>query len=294
MAQQDDPFGFGSAFDGIALDAPVPVQHVAVQRNSSYTQTNADSPNTPTRKARQIVFDREEETPKYTIQSKQNDSSSDDASLDSPDSPRDKQGARYSSSSIDREDKYDSVNLEGYSPSVYTAALQRDAQVYRDTTNNNLVTKNLAILISGIARISVMDGTTTLFTVLINSKEEKLEMIDAKNQLVAYIQKSPLALHPRYKLRLPNGFRVGKCTRRFKPALERKFNYRKADTREIMKMVGNLGSYSIIKNINQRVGTLQVGDRTGVYSAQVRAHPVDVFHIIALLLIGVLDHMSSV
>jgi hypothetical protein len=282
---------FNGAFDDLALDAPV-ANNNNQQKNTSFRSPDS-SLTTRSSTARPIVFDPEDNVPKQSQRSfsgriNDRDDHSSDEDTSSDESQKRQSHVRYPSVEHD-EDDYRSNKLS--SPSLYTAALQTD---YHGNRGGDSVSKTLTIQITGVAQITVKDQRTTLFTVLINAREEKLDLIDAKQQLVAYIQKSPIALHPRYKLRLPNGFRVGKCTRRFKPSTERKFNYRKSDTREMLKMFGPFGDYKITKNLTQRVGSLVATEEHGVYAVEVNAHPIDVFHIIALCLIGVLDHMSTI
>jgi hypothetical protein len=297
---------FGGAFDDLALDAPVvtptyrvSASNVQSSRASTTTQARVSTSNTS-----RIS----------------NDSSSSDSSNNSPVSRRTQsyknedvsQPARenrhttsYDNRQRHKDDDDDDAEVDDdrtrRAPVLYPtfdADLQSPVSPSsgsrrRGDYHSKKVTKAFIIRTTDVAQLTIFDGKNVLFIVKIIPKEEKMNLIDAKRQLVAYIQKSPMALHQRYKLRLPNGFRVGKCTRRFKPTTERKFNYQKADTREVLKMVGPFGDYNIIKDMHDHVGSWQALEEPGSFRVEVNALPTDVFHIVALSMIAVLDHMAN-
>ncbi len=296
----DDSF-FG-AFDELALDAPV-VYNISTQNNRNTTNNNNTAQPTRGSSQRDITPPRRQITQNFDDYNHERIYPSTQSPVRRPSQNNSfEEDESSSSSEEDRSDYQPSVaypryNGELQSPSspthnMYRPSYNDDDDIEPRVVREAQVRKTLTVRITNVGEISMFDGGKLMFVVLLDAKDEKMHLIDEKKKKVAYIQKSPIALHARYKLRLPNGFRVGKCTKRFKPNSERKFNYRKSDTREIFKMVGPFGRYKITKSEHQQVGSWRALE-IGQYQIEVNAPAVDVFHIIALSLIGVIDHMSS-
>ncbi|KAL0489494.1 hypothetical protein AKO1_010493 [Acrasis kona] len=159
---------------------------------------------------------------------------------------------------------------------------------------NSNYERTFFISVSGVARIAVVEEQVVQFEVVLHGREEKMDIYNGSKTLVASIVRSPSSIvHTCYKVRLPSGARVARCTKRFKPSTERKFNYRKSDTRDIFKMKGLVGSYDVIKNLKYPVASMNYFEEEGKYKLVMNVKGDEVFHIVCIAMIGVIDHMAS-
>jgi len=114
--------------------------------------------------------------------------------------------------------------------------------------------------------------------------DDHIAVLDANNKKVAVITKGLFNIHPTFHVAM-NGRQIGKCTKRFKLSLsQKKINYKKLDTGEVIKLVGTFNSTMHFTKNEKKIGTLTL-PKKGKYILEVDSHPTDIFHVLMLFLI---------
>ncbi len=108
---------------------------------------------------------------------------------------------------------------------------------------------------------------------------------DRRNRPIYRISREVGHIHPTYIVENSRE-EIGQCTQRFKPlSIDKKFNYKRLDTAQVLKMTGNYNGDWVIKKAGRVVATL-VKKSTGFYEVTSQS---DVFHVLAEVLI-MLEH----
>jgi uncharacterized protein YxjI len=94
------------------------------------------------------------------------------------------------------------------------------------------------------------DESDYLYRAYISLDPLKIKIEDKSNLPVIEIKQKLLALHPTFDVK-NRGVKFGSCTQRFK-VNAKKFNYERADNKQVLKMVGEYGHHFAIKK-NEKV-----------------------------------------
>jgi uncharacterized protein YxjI len=89
-----------------------------------------------------------------------------------------------------------------------------------------------------------------IFRAFISLDPLKIKIEDASHLPVIEVKQKLLALHPSFQIK-HRGAKFGSCTQRFK-VNSKKFNYERADTKEVLKMVGEYGYHFAVKK-NEKI-----------------------------------------